>query len=171
MGSINLSDLDIRKISPDDNVSSFDCGDEDLNEFIRDDALKQLNAKINVTYLCRYKRQVVAFFTLSADSIKIYIDDLQGFKDKDIPYKEFPAVKIGRLAVCNPYQSKGVGTNLILLIIGRAFELSDHLGIRYISVDAYKDSVSFYKRKYFTEFIHDDETRTVQMYLDIFRIQ
>lgn len=101
MGSINLSDLDIRKISPNDDASSFDCGDEDLNEFIRDDALKQMNAKINVTYLCRYKRQVVAFFTLSADSIKINIDDLQSFKDKDIPYKEFPAVKIGRLAVCN----------------------------------------------------------------------
>ncbi len=48
--------------------------------------------------------KVAAYFTLSADFIKINTDDLEGFKDKEIPYKEFPAVKIGRLAVSNNFQ-------------------------------------------------------------------
>jgi len=171
MSSIALSDLDIQKITPKDDLRSFDCGDEDLNEFIMDDALNQMNAKINVTYLCRYDGHVVAFFTLSADSIKINTSDLEGFQDKDIPYREFPAIKIGRLAVCNPYQGKTVATNLILLIVGLAFNLSEHIGIRYVSVDAYLNSVGFYKKNYFTEFIHDGRRKTIQMYLDILKIE
>jgi hypothetical protein len=119
MESISSSDLEITKMTPEDNVNSFDCGDEDLNEFIREDALNQMNAKINVTYLCRHKGHVVAFFTLSADSIQINTDDLEKFKDKDIPYQEFPAAKIGRLAVCKQYHSRGIAMDLIFLIVGK----------------------------------------------------
>jgi GNAT superfamily N-acetyltransferase len=129
-----------------------------------------MDAKINVTYLCRYKGHVAAFFTLSADSIKVNTKDLESFKDKDIPYKEFPAIKIGRLAVCKSYQGLGMGSNLILLIIGRAFKLSECIGVRYVSVDAYIDSIGFYEKKYFTKFIHDGKKRTAQMYLDILKI-
>jgi GNAT superfamily N-acetyltransferase len=171
MSSIELSELEIKKITPEDDLKVFNCGDEDLNEFIQDDAINQMSAKINVTYLCRYKGHIVAFFTLSADSIKINTDDLEGYKDKDIPYKEFPAIKIGRLAVCNPFQSKGIGTKLILLIVGQAFAISEHIGVRYVSVDAYTGSIDFYKKRYFTEFIHDGERRTVQMYLDILKLE
>lgn len=170
MNHIESADIDIHKLTPEDDVESFDCGDQDLNEFIRDDALNQMNAKINVTYLCRYKKRIIGFFTLSADSIKINTDDLEGFQCKDIPYREFPAVKIGRLGVCKPYQRRGVATNLILLIVGRAFKLSECIGIRYVSVDAYTDLVGFYEKRYFTEFIHDGKRRTVQMYLDILKL-
>ncbi len=171
MVSIKLSDLEIKMLTHEDNVGIFDCQDEDLNGFIRDDALNQMQAKINVTYLCWYNAQIVAYFTLSADSIKINTDDLKGFKDKEIPYKEFPAVKIGRLAVSNNFQRMGVGTNLILLIVGKSMKLSKEIGIRYVPVDAYLDSVYFYKNKYFTEFIHDGKRRTIQMYLDILKLE
>lgn len=33
------------------NLSDFDCGDEELNKFLKDDALNQQNAKLNVTKL------------------------------------------------------------------------------------------------------------------------
>ncbi len=171
MKAINLSDINIHEMTPDDDIGYFDCGDEDLNEFIREDALNQMNAKISVTYLCRYKEQVVAFFILSADAIKINLDDLEKFRDKDIHYKDFPALKIGRLGVCNPYQGRNIGTHLILLIIGQAFRLSKKIGIRYVSVDAYKYSVGFYKKKYFAEFIHDRRRKTVPMYLDILKLE
>lgn len=171
MSSIKLSSINIQKLTRDDDIGSFDCGDKDLNEFIKEDALNQMNAKISVTYLCRYNMHIIAYFTLSADSIKINTNELEIFENKEIPYKEFPAVKIGRLAVCNPYQNRGVATNLILLIVGRAFTLSEYIGIRYVSVDAYIDSVGFYEKRYFTEFIHDGKRRTVQMYLDILKIE
>ncbi|OPY24046.1 MAG: hypothetical protein A4E26_00564 [Methanobacterium sp. PtaU1.Bin097] len=58
MKAINLSDIDIHKMTPDDDIGYFDCEDEDLNEFIREDALNQMNAKISVTYLCQYKEQL-----------------------------------------------------------------------------------------------------------------
>jgi len=167
---IDLNELEIKIISPEDDLGFFDCDDADLNEFVIEDALNQMKARINVTYLCKYKDQIVAFFTLSADSIKINIEDLEEYKDKNVPYREFPAVKIGRLAVSNSHQRMNVGTNLILLIIGKTFELSKQIGVRYVSVDAYMGSVTFYKKRYFTEFVQDSQKRTVQMYLDILKL-
>lgn len=96
---------------------------------------------------------------------------MEKFKDKDIHYKDFPALKIGRLGVRNPYQGRNIGTHLILLIIGQAVRLSKKIGIRYVSVDAYKHSVGFYKKKYFAEFIHDKRRKTVPMYLDILKLE
>lgn len=61
METINSSDLEIFKVKPYDDLSSFECGNEDLNEFIKLDALKQMNANLNVTYLCRYQGEIVAF--------------------------------------------------------------------------------------------------------------
>jgi hypothetical protein len=65
----------------------------------------------------------------------------------------------------------GIATDLIFLIVGKVFELSEHIGIRYVSVDSYTDSVGFYKKRYFSEFIHDGKRKTVQMYLDVLRLE
>ena len=83
-----------------------------------DDALNQMHAMINVTYLCRYGSQSCSIFYFISRFYKINTDDLEGFKDKEIPYKEFSAVKIGRLAVSNNFQHLGVGTNLIITYSG-----------------------------------------------------
>lgn len=90
--------------------------------------------------------------------------------DKDIPYKQFPAIKIGRLAVHSNYHDRRVGTTLIFLIVGLAYEISPEIGMRFVSVDAYLASIGFYERNYFTIFVHDGERKIVQMYLDILRL-
>jgi predicted N-acetyltransferase YhbS len=171
MTSIKLSELEIKIMAPEDDIGIFNCEDDDLNGFIKDDAINQMNANMNVTYLCNYNGQVVGFFTLSADSVKVNMDDIKGLRKKHIKYWEFPAVKIGRLAVSNQHQKRGIGTNLLLMIIGKADELSEHIGIRYVSVDAYMGSVKFYKERFFTEFIQDGKRNTVQMYLDLLKME
>jgi hypothetical protein len=39
MNSIKPNDLNIRKLTPEECITGFDCGDEDLNEFIKEYAL------------------------------------------------------------------------------------------------------------------------------------
>jgi len=89
-------DLVIEKITPSDDLSGFNCGDEDLNEFLKKDSLEQMAKQLNVTYLCKYNNKIIAFFTLSSDSIKINRDDKHIV---GINYSEYPALKLGRLGV------------------------------------------------------------------------
>ncbi len=46
----------------------FDCGDDDLNEFLLVDSIDNLDNSLCIIFLCIYDDVVVAFFSLSADS-------------------------------------------------------------------------------------------------------
>lgn len=166
---ISLDELVIEKLKPDLEIPPFDCGDKDLNEFLNRDCKHQMSRKINVTYLCHYDATCVAFFTLSSDSIPINKDD----KDHlGINYGEFPAVKIGRLAVASDYQYRGIGSELLMRVVGCVYKLSSRVGTRFVSVDAYPQSVDFYRKNNFIELVQDDvvqETDNVTMYFDPFR--
>ena len=50
----------------------FDCGDEDLNEFLLEDSFSNIENSLSKIYLCLYDGFVVAFFSLSADSLNFH---------------------------------------------------------------------------------------------------
>lgn len=160
----------IRKVSPadlmiikleDHDFSCFDCGDEDLNDFIRSDAKFQMDMLINVTYVCIYDDKPVGYVTLSNDTIKINDDK----KMLGSIYPDWPAVKIGRLAVQNEYKCRDIGS-LIMWVIGKAQILCKEVGIRFTSVDLYRDSQDFYKKNFFTK-LEKGENMHIPMYTDI----
>ncbi|MGL6298978.1 MAG: hypothetical protein ACRC1M_07425 [Methanobacteriaceae archaeon] len=89
----------ITKLTPNHDLSNFDCGFSDLNDFIQNDALIQQNANLNVTYLVLFDNNVLPYFSILSDNIlfkdlSIYINDLDEFA-----YEYYPAIKIGRFAV------------------------------------------------------------------------
>lgn len=163
------NDLIIEKLTDDQNISNFDCGDKELNGFLCENSLPEMRARINVTYLCRCKSTIVAYFTLSSDSIKINSEDRDQFKEKGIKYKQFPAMKIGRLAVDKKFQKKGIGTEILLRVVGYILQLSDRLGMRFISVDAYAGSAEFYRKNNFIELLKGSSKKYTAMYFDPFR--
>ena len=139
----------------------FDCGDEELNEFLLEDYIKNLESKICIIYLCKYKEKIVGFFSLSADSIKI--------NEKIEPdYTYYPAIKIGRLGIQKDYHSKKIGTWIIRWITGFSRNLQNEIGIRFISVDSYNQEkqLKFYEKNSFKRF-KSKRTKTIPMYLDL----
>ena len=135
-------------------------------------------AKINVSYVILYKSKIIAYFTISADSIRtknIISEDEKALSDKGVRYKSLPALKLGRLAVDYRYQQRGLGSYLLENIIGEALDLSCRIGLRYIIVDAYIHSPSRYFRlfpceekkirKYDKKL---DLNHTVSIYLDLY---
>lgn len=50
-------------------MSKFDCGDEELNDFLKNDALSQQNAKLNVTKLVMCNGKIIGFSTLLTDTL------------------------------------------------------------------------------------------------------
>lgn len=52
-------------------LSSFTSSNEDLNDFLHNDALKSQEDLISRTYLCIWKSRIAGFFTLVTDTIEV----------------------------------------------------------------------------------------------------
>lgn len=142
--------------------NEFSCGeDKDMDEFFNKDALVYARRRIGKSYCFRLdenEKEIVACFTISNDSIRIW--DL-GSSKKNAMWKEltnrekllsrFPGVLIGRLAVSEKYAGKGIGTEILDFI--KMWFLSDEnkTGCRLVIVDAKnKENVlKFYEKNGF----------------------
>ena len=151
MDNINHNKIKITLHCEDDNTNNFCCKIDDISEFLKEDALKQNKHMLNTTYVAYYNKKIIGFYTLSADAIPA--KDLgekykEKFTDKNIGYKIYPALKLGRLGVHKEYDKKGVGSFLFKKVLKEGIVLSEKIGLRFITIDAYMSSYKFYEKIY-----------------------
>lgn len=158
----------IRKLKSSDVISSFDCGDEDLNDYILNEAKYYSEALLSTTYLMidKITNEIVAFYSLAADSISLnsFADkaEFNRFRKKkfvnDKRIKSYPAIKLCRLGTCNSVRGAGLGSFLLNTIKYIVLHEQTY-GCRFITVDAYLDAVSFYQ-KYDFDYLSSEEKET-----------
>ena len=171
----NLDNYYIRRLQENETIKSFDCGDEDLNEFIMNRADDYHKAMLAVTYVFEHKAsgKIIGYFSLAND--KISIDDFGNntefnrFRRKRFTnekrIRSYPSVKICRLGIDNDFRGFGVGTKLINFI--KLFYSKDNkAGCRFLTVDAYHNAVTFYERNMF-QILRDDDRKTHLLYYDL----
>ena len=157
----------------------FDCNDNDLNDFIHNDARKYREELLAETYAYRFLEDEgnpsapVAFVSLANDIVpltkaqkrKLLHYTLRG-------YDTYPSVKIARLGVHAAAQGMNIGSAVINLI-KCIFTTNNRTGCRFVTVNAYnKDKViSFYTKNDFTFLTpeKDEDNRTRFMYFDLKR--
>ncbi|MBL4754389.1 MAG: GNAT family N-acetyltransferase [Flavobacteriales bacterium] len=172
---MDLSELALIRLSDSYPIKPFDCGDNDLNEFLLGDSKNYYSQLLAVTYLLEFAEETAAFFSLLNDKISIEDADSKRkwrkiFRDimpEGKRFKSYPAVKIGRLGVGNTFQGDGLGT-VILDYVKELFIDNNRTGCKYLTVDAYLRSLRFYEKngfEYLTEKDKDSETRL--MYFDL----
>ena len=61
----------IDKLNKNSDLNTFSCGLEDMDEFLKNDALNQQNENLSVTYLVRYDDEIIGFFSLLSDKIEL----------------------------------------------------------------------------------------------------
>ena len=163
-------------------IQEFDCGDQDLNAFLAEEALPYQTHGLTFTYLV-FDRELSAanllgFYSLSSDSLKLEGVELAELGlPFDAPLSFFPAVKLTKLAVRQNFQSGGLGAHLIKIIIGSVF--STNAAVRLITVNAVNRprTIAFYERQGFIACIRTvqkprrgdpPEPATILMYKDIY---
>lgn len=167
----------VRRLNIGDSVSAFDCNDEDLNDFLLNEAGLYRNALLAVTYVVEDKKtgEVMAYFSLSNDKVSISdFDSKTEFnrfrKHKFVNEKRmrsYPAIKIGRLAISKSAQHQSIGTYL-LEFIEDYFIIDNKSGCRFVTVDAYVDAIPFYIKNNYQFLNNDDEDkRTRVMFFDL----
>lgn len=155
--AITLDDLDlVRAVQSEHKCSTagFDCGDGDLNDFVRNDCYQWQEQCLSHTRLARLKEtgRFVGFITLLSDSIVLETKEKKHLFSFHKRIVQFPALKIGRLGVDSQIQKNGVGMALFHYAVGVAVRLNADLsvGCRFLTVDAYPGSVSWYLGRGFT---------------------
>ena len=172
---MDFSKLAQIQLSPSSNIRPFKCAEEDLNGFLFDDAKHFQDELMAVTYLLedQEKDVTVAYFSLLADKITFNPEEKAVWNrlNRNIPNpkrrRNYPALKIGRLAVNENYVGEGIGT-FVLDSIKYAFTTVKRLGYRFLTVDALKSATHFYEKNgflFFTEQDKHDETRL--MFFDL----
>lgn len=167
----------VHRMDEQDKVAAFDCGDEDLNGFILNDAPLYRKEKLAVTYTVLEKatdNRVVAFFSLSNDRISISdFDNKTKYNrfsrrfNNHKRLKSYPAAKIGRLAVHSSAKGMNIGSTL-LGFIKRYFTADNKTGCRFITVDAYAAAIPFYLRNGFVPLNEEDaDEPTRLLYFDL----
>lgn len=169
--NFSYGELKIVSFTKRHNVSRFESRTLDLNAFLKEDAFKNQEELISKTYLCWHSNQyqLVGYITLTTDIIRK--GEVQKEGRISVPYKEYPAIKIARLAVDKKYERRGVGRFLLLIAVGKALDIAKEVGCRFITVDSKPDSIGFYKKGGGFELAkrYQDE-RYPTMYLDILPI-
>lgn len=166
----------VHKMREGETVTAFDCGDDDLNDFILTDAPLYRKEKLAVTYLVvgREDGRVIAYFSLVNDRIStadfdsrtLYNRFSRRFNNRK-RLRSYPAAKIGRLAVAVDMKGEKIGS-ILLHFIKLYFTADNKTGCRFLTVDAYKAAVPFYQRNGFVPLNDgelDDATRL--LYFDL----
>ena len=144
-------------------VSSFDCDDQDLNGFLKDDALNYQNQGLAQTTCVFYDDKLIGYYAIAADALRLSIEEKKFFHRKK-RIKSYPAVKLARMAFLKEYCRKGLGTMMLHIIKGFAYEQNKKgLAIKFITVDAYKNALSFYEKNGFIKNNEQEKEDTISM--------
>ena len=65
-----LDENHYEKLTVNHDLNDFSCGNDDLDEFLKKDALPQQEKNLNVTYLAMRRKEILGFISISADNIR-----------------------------------------------------------------------------------------------------
>lgn len=135
-------------ITSEHDTSSFNCGELELDDWLRRRALKNQEGDASRTYVVSTGMQVVGYYTLAAGAVSHAI--APGKVRRNMP-EPIPVMVLGRLAVDRGQQGRGIGRALLRDALLRTMRASEIIGIRAILVHAISESArQFYLDNQFT---------------------
>lgn len=121
---------------PDHYTTEFDCGEPNLNDWLKHRALKN-ESRFSRTYVVCDGKKVVAYFGISAGSVERAM--APGKLRRNAP-DAIPVSVIGRLAVSRDHAGCGLGADLLSDALRRIALASQSIGIGAVLVHAKGES-------------------------------
>ena len=135
-----------RPVTAHDDVSTFGCGKQSLDNWLNLRAIKNEADGNSRTFISveRESGVVAGYYCLSSHSISR--DEMPGSIRRNAP-DPIPVILIGRLAVDSRFARQGLGYSLLRDALTKAVEAANIVGSRAIVVDALDDeAVTFYEK-------------------------
>ena len=146
--------------------ASFDCGEEELNQFIHTQAAKHMHAGISRTMILpasnplpNKKTPICAFYTIAPSSISR--ETLPESKAKKLLKYPIPVFLLAQLAVHREYHSKGLGKICLIKALEYLWDINAHMRAYAIVVDCLTEGAESFYAKYGFDVLckHNGRTR------------
>lgn len=125
-------------------TASFACGVESLDHWLKQRALKNQASGASRTFVVCEGNRVVAYYALASSAVAAEV--ATGRLRRNMP-DPIPVVVLGRLAIDQSLQGRGVGRALVRDALLRVIGAADAIGIRGMIVHALSESAqAFYER-------------------------
>jgi predicted GNAT family N-acyltransferase len=139
--------LHIEPLATTHDRTSFSCGVESLDAYLKAQASQDVRRKANAVFVLvevTKPQHILGYFTLCATALSP--GDVPETVRKHIPrYPLVSATLIGRLAVARPRQGEGLGAILLAQALRKIYESASTLGSSMVVVDAIDEAaVRFY---------------------------
>ena len=136
------------KLSPDHDLSQFDCGEPALDDWLKRRALQNEESGASRTYVVCAGKRVVGYYALAVGAVAH--SGAPGRIRRNMP-DPVPVMVLGRLAVDQTAQGHNSGHGLLRDAILRTIQAAEIAGIRAILVHAISERAKqFYVRSGFT---------------------
>ncbi len=145
----------------DGDLTNFICEKGDIQDWIRNEGVKNDIEKFTKLYVVKLKEKIIALSAVYCSQLRL----------KSIKYKRdysVPALCIGQLAVLPEYQKKGIGSELIDHAIRLAQTISEFSACRIVYLFSYSDTTDYYKVKRFYETKHiSQDKKRIALFFDL----
>ena len=142
----------VEPISRHHNRKLFDCGDEEVNRFLREQALQDHEKDMSRTMVLidePDQTRIIGYHTLAMRQVRQ--EDIP--KDRPKIKRSIPVVLLGQLGVDRAFQGSGLGELLLMDAQARVDEISRRTGIRAMMLDARNERLArWYEQHDFVRF-------------------
>src|SRR5215469_4854945 len=133
-----------QKISPEHDLSNFNCGEPALDDWLRRRALSNEETGASRTYVVCIENRVVGYYALAVGAVTHA--EAPGRIRRNMP-DPVPVMVLGRLAVDETAQGRDIGRGLLRDAILRTLQAAEIAGIRAVLVHAISERAQqFYLR-------------------------
>jgi GNAT superfamily N-acetyltransferase len=142
-------------------VSSFDCGVPELNDWLQRRALQNEAARASRTFVVVSEARVVGYYALATGAVAHAA--ATGRVRRNMP-EPIPAMVLARLAVDRAFQKSGLGSALLRDAMLRTLQVAEIAGVRAVLLQAVSEQAKqFYARHGFAESPIDPLTMMVTL--------
>lgn len=129
--------------------SDFCCGKDSLDNYIRKQASQDAKKRVATIFVLidHPEARVLAYYTLSAYTVNIAVLD-QAFAKALPRYPLLPSVLLGRLAVDNRQQGKGLGELVLIDALKKSLDATRQIGALAVIAEALDQKAMDFYIKY-----------------------
>ncbi|MCF8150545.1 MAG: GNAT family N-acetyltransferase [Burkholderiaceae bacterium] len=140
--------IQVRALAGDHDRQGFDCGRQELNDWLRQVARQHQDKGLSKTFVAvreEVPTRICGYYTLTLAELENR--HLPEAWRKKLP-RRIPGVRLGRLAVDRQHQGKGLGELLLVDALKRAQRIYAEAGGIGLFVDALDEQVAGYYRSF-----------------------
>jgi GNAT superfamily N-acetyltransferase len=137
----------VERLSAHHDFSSFTCGVQSLDDWVREHALENQRRDLSRTFvLIDEAGGIRGYYSLTMGGVRR--DDLQRRLGRGLPDVDIGMVLVARLAIAADHHGQGLGRDLIIDAIDRAASAGAQVAARFLGVDPIDDAAAKFYAKF-----------------------